>query len=73
MILEKYSLNQKKTNIIVFGVLVIVLWGINRLFLQNTVTSAIVVVLITVFFLVLVWFLVNFIRERRSMNLKTYP
>ncbi len=44
--LEKYSLNQKKTAIMIFGILTILLWSINRLFLQNIVMSAIVVILI---------------------------
>ena len=40
----------------VFGVLVVVLGIINRMFLQNIAMSAIVVTLVIVFLLVLVWF-----------------
>jgi len=64
--LEKYSLAQKKTGIIIFGIIVIVLASLNRLYLQNTIMSIIVVVLVIVFFLVLVWFSIH----SRSMTLK---
>ncbi len=67
--LEKYSLAQKKTAIIIFGILVIVLASLNRLFLQNTVMSALIVVLIIVFFLGFVWFSIH----SRSITLKTRP
>jgi hypothetical protein len=57
--LEKYSLAQKKVAIIVFGILVIVIASVNRLFLQNTGISAIVLVLTIVFLLTLVWFSIH--------------
>lgn len=57
--LEKYSLAQKKTGIIIFGILVIALASLNRLFLQNIIMSLIIVVLVIVFFLVLVWFSIH--------------
>jgi hypothetical protein len=66
--LEKDSMAQKKTAIIIFGILVIVLASLNPLFLQNTVMSAIIVVLIIFFFLVLVWFSVH----SRSITFKTH-
>jgi hypothetical protein len=54
--LKNCSLAQKKVAVMVFGVLVVVLGIINRMFLQNIVVSAIVVTLVIVFLLVLVWF-----------------
>ena len=73
MMLEKYSLNQKKTAIMIFGVLVILFWSINRLFLQNIIMSAIVVILIIFFFIALIWFLIdsrntNFARKKTKIN-----
>lgn len=66
---EKYSLAQKKTAIIIFGILVVVLASLNRLFLQNAVMSAVVVVLIIVFLLVLVWFSIH----SRRITFKNVP
>jgi len=54
--LEKYSVEQKKVAIVVFGVIVVVLGAVNRFFIENNVMSAVVVTLTIVFFAVLVWF-----------------
>jgi hypothetical protein len=67
--LEKYSLAQKKAAIIIFGILVVVIASVNRLFLQNAVMSAIVVVLSIVFLLVLIWFSIH----SRSITFKNVP
>ena len=67
--LEKYSLTQLKTGIIIFGIIVIVLGSINRLFLDNLAMSVIIVVLIIVFLLVLVWFSIH----SRSITFKNVP
>jgi len=67
--LEKYSLDQKKVAIVVFGIIVVVLGSINRLFLDNLAMSAVVVTLIIVFFIVLIWFEIH----SRRMTSKEHP
>lgn len=57
--LKGYSLAQKKAAIIVFGIIVAVLGIVNRSFLENMVMSAVVVMLIVVFFLALIWFSIH--------------
>ena len=67
--MEKYSIAQLKIGIIIFGILVIVLANLNRFFLQNTIMSALIVILIIVFFLGFVWFSIH----SRSITLKARP
>jgi sensor histidine kinase regulating citrate/malate metabolism len=57
--LENYSVTQLKIGIIILGILVIVLGSINRLFLENIVMSAIIVILTIVFLIGLVWFSIH--------------
>ena len=55
-IMTKKDFDQKITILITFfGIAIIVLAGINRLFLDNTVISGIVVALSILFFIVLIW------------------
>ena len=54
--MQKNVPDQKKTVIItVFGIIVVVLAGINRLLLDNTMMSGIVVILSIIFLVALVW------------------
>ena len=52
----KTEVDQKKTVVLaVFGIVVVVLAGVNRLFLENTVMSGIVVTLSAIFFIAFIW------------------
>ena len=56
----KTTLDQKTVVMLaVLGIVVIVLAGVNRFFLENTVMSAIVVTLSVVFFVAFLWFYIS--------------
>ena len=60
MITLKTTVDQKKTVILaVLGIVVIMLAGVNRFFLDNIVMSAIVVTLSVFFFVAFVWVYVS--------------
>jgi hypothetical protein len=69
IMLDRYSLAQKKAGIVVFGIIVTVLATVNRSFLENIVVSGVVVVLIIVFFLLLILFLI----DSRKHDLQSVP
>lgn len=60
---EKYSLDQTKAAIVVFGAIVVVLGTISRFFVKNAALSTVVVTLTIAFFVTLIWFWIN---SRRS-------
>ena len=59
----------KKTILFLYGVILVVLGSINQL-LKNLVISIILVLSIIVFFVVLIWILVQFKLRKASENLK---
>ena len=66
-IMTKKDFDQKITILITFfGIAIIVLAGINRLFLDNTVISGIVVALSILFFIVLIWLYARTKKKARS-------
>jgi hypothetical protein len=68
--MQKNAPDQKKTLIITaFGIVVVVLAGINRFFLDDTVMSGIVVILSIIFLVALVWL---YISSRRA-GVKAQP
>ncbi len=66
--LIKNSMALKKTIFILYGVILVVIGNINQL-LKNQVISIILVLSIIVFFVVLIWILVQFKLRKASENL----
>ena len=68
--MSKTALDQKKTIILmVLGIVVIVLAGVNRFFFDNIVMSGIVVTLSIIFFIALIWVYVS----SRRTAVKAHP
>lgn len=53
--MSKTALDQKTIILMVLGIVVIVLAGVNRFFFDNIVMSGIVVTLSVIFFIALIW------------------
>ena len=68
--LVKNSMSLKKTILILFGIILVVIGSINQL-LKNLVISIILVLSIIVFFVVLIWIVVQFKLRKASENLNT--
>lgn len=66
--LVKNSISLKKTILILYGVILVVIGSINQL-LKNLAISIILVLSIIVFFVVLIWILVQFKLRKASENI----
>ena len=66
--LVKNSISLKKTILILYGVILVVIGSINQL-LKNLALSIILVLSIIVFFVVLIWILVQFKLRKATENL----